>query len=48
MNNMPQDLSDTEPQKQSKRMCESNEPFPAKRRALLKDVPMSIMVEEGG
>ena len=48
MNNTPKDLSDTESQRQRKRMCESNEPFPAKRRRLLKEVTMAIREEEGG
>ena len=45
---MPKDSSDTESKKQRKRSRESNEPFPAKRRRLLKDVPMSIRAEEEG
>ena len=44
---MTTDLSDAKSQKQRKGMCESNEPFPAKRRMLLNDVPMSIREGEG-
>ena len=46
MNNAPKDLSDTESQKQRKRMRVNIEPFQAKKRMLLKDAPHTIR-EEG-
>ena len=48
MNNAPKDLSDTESQKQRKRMRVNIEPFQAKKRMLLKDVPQTIIEEEAG
>ena len=46
MNNIPKEGSDTESQKESKRMGEHIEPYPAKKRMLLKDSPQKIK-EEG-
>ena len=45
---MPKEGSDTESQKASKRMGEHTEPYPAKKRMLLKDVPQKIKEEGGG